>query len=564
MLNWTTWFRFLRHNSCRLYEILTRKVCFVEMSTLENITHKPYLPFAINPAGLFWFTFLLLSAIPVYWIGFVSLAQAWSTPEYSHGPLIPMVSLYLFLRELRSAPMSGPIEVRDRWPGVAVIGLALLIGMLGNLTRIPDIVTYAFVLWVGGVMLTVFGWKRGLTHWAPVLHLVFMLPLPQFLYWKLTIFLQLISSNLGVWFVSLAGIPVFLEGNVIDLGVYKLQVAEACSGLRYLFPILSFSYLFSILYRGPFWHKAVLLLSAAPLTVLMNSFRIGMIGILVDKYGIEQADGFLHFFEGWVIFSSCVAILFIMAILLQRLTPDPKPLSEAIDLDTKGFGPILARLPGIHSSVAMICAALLTGCVSSLWLLMQTPDPLPPEREPFSLFPRSIGGWSGITSKLDTEVEEVLGADDYINAFFLAPGEKAPVNLFVAFYNKQTEGSGIHSPEVCLPVGGWEIFSLEPHNVVVSNEVTYGSFTVNRAVIQKGLHKQLVYYWFEQRGRRMTNDFLAKLVVVYDSIRIGRTDGALIRYVTEIGRNETEADADARLIRFMETSLTRMPRFVPI
>jgi hypothetical protein len=70
--------------------------------------------------------------------------------------------------------------------------------------------------------------------------------------------LALNLAGLG-WFVSLMGVPVFLEGNVINLGVYKLQVAEACSGLRYLFPILSFSYLFAILYRGPMWHKAVLL-----------------------------------------------------------------------------------------------------------------------------------------------------------------------------------------------------------------------------------------------------------------------------------------------------------------
>ena len=83
------------------------------------------------------------------------------------------------------------------------------------------------------------GWHQGRLHWAPVLHLIFMLPLPQFLYWKLTIFLQLDLVRTRRLVRALAGIPVFLEGNVIDLGVYKLQVAEACSGLRYLFPILS-------------------------------------------------------------------------------------------------------------------------------------------------------------------------------------------------------------------------------------------------------------------------------------------------------------------------------------
>ena len=280
----------------------------------------------ISPMGLLWFLIATLTAIPVFWLGFESLARAWSTPEYSHGPLIPLLSLYLFLRELRAAPPMGDAP-RKRWPGVAVICAGLAIAILGNLVRIPDIVTYAFILWVGGVVLCVFGWDRGKHHQLPVLHLVFMLPLPQFLYWKLTIFLQGVSSVIGVWLVDLAGIPVYLDGNIIDLGVYKLQVAEACSGLRYLFPILSFSYLFAILYRGPMWHKAVLLLAAAPLTVLMNSFRIGMIGILVNAYGIEQAEGFLHFFEGWVIFGACIGILFLMAIALQRLTPNPLPLS---------------------------------------------------------------------------------------------------------------------------------------------------------------------------------------------------------------------------------------------
>ncbi|MDH5452420.1 MAG: exosortase, partial [Paracoccaceae bacterium] len=248
-----------------------------------------------------------MGSLPIFWIGFVSLAQAWSTAEYSHGPLIPLISLYLFLRELRRRPLPDA-HVTTRWPGIAIIFAALAIATLGNLMRVADIVTYAFIIWVGGVVITVFGWHRGKTHQLPVLHLIFMLPLPQILYWKLTIFLQWVSSAIGVWFVSLAGVAVFLEGNVIDLGVYKLQVAEACSGLRYLFPILSFSYLFAILYRGPIWHKAVLLLAAAPLTILMNSFRIGVIGVLVDRYGIEQAEGFLHFFEGWVIFLFCILI----------------------------------------------------------------------------------------------------------------------------------------------------------------------------------------------------------------------------------------------------------------
>ena len=516
----------------------------------------------IKLQGLFWFTILVASALPVYWLGFVSLFEAWSTPEYSHGPLIPLISLYLFLRELRNAPPPDPADPIDRRPGILVVLLALVLGIFGNMVRIPDLITYAFIIWVGGVVLTSFGWRRGRTHQLPVLHLIFMLPLPTFVYFQMTIFLQGVSSELGVWFLRLVDVPVFLEGNVIDLGIHKLQVAEACSGLQYLFPILSFSYLFAILYRGPMWHKAVLLLSAAPITVLMNSVRIGIIGVMVNWRGIEHAMGFSHFFEGWVIFLVCIAILFTMAVLLQRLTRNPLPLSDAIDLDFEGFGGQARRFLSIQPASGLIVAALMSATVGIAFSVAPERETVQVARDKFFLFPNSLGEWSGGHTPLDPDVERVLGADDYINASYYRPGMEKHVNFFSAYYHKQTEGSGIHSPEVCLPVGGWEIFSLDAREISMP-ETIYGTFNVNRAVIQKGLSKQLVYYWFEQRGRRMTNDYFAKATVVYDSLMRGRSDGAIVRYVTPIAEGESEATADARIQAFMKLSLPRLPRFVP-
>lgn len=529
---------------------------------IQSSTTTSFTKHRVNVPGLTWFAVLALFSVPVFWIGFVSLAQAWSTPEYSHGPLIPLISLYLFLRELRNAPAVDSTAPVNRKPGLIVIVAALILGILGNLVQIPDIVTYAFIIWTGGVVLTCFGWNQGKKHQLPVLHLIFMLPLPQFVYWQLTIFLQGVSSEIGVWFVALAGVPVYLEGNIIDLGVYKLQVAEACSGLRYLFPILSFSYLTAILYRGPMWHKGLLLLAAAPITVLMNSFRIGVVGVLVNSYGIEHAQGFMHFFEGWIIFLACIGILFLMAIALQRLTPRPLPLSEAIDLDTEGLGREMSRILRLQPSRGLITAALISVLVGLVFMATPERQGQQVARDSFHLFPRDLGDWTSSQSALAPEVERVLGATDYVNATYHSPSEDNYVNFFVAYYDKQTEGSGIHSPEVCLPVGGWEVFTLDTHSVSIPDTV-YGTFNVNRAVIQKGLSKQLVYYWFEQRGRRMTNDFAAKATVVYDSLMRGRTDGAMVRFVTPIGEGESEAAADARIQRLMALSLDRLPRFVP-
>ena len=515
-----------------------------------------------NRYGALWLILAVAASIPIFWSGFVSLGDAWLTPEYSHGPIIPLLSGYLFLRDMRKVPT--PTEpVTDRWPGMAITAIALVIAILGNLVRIPDIVTYAFILWVGGMILLSFGFRRGIVFWTGVLHLVYMLPLPNFLYWHLTIWLQLVSSELGVWFVRLMNIPVFLEGNVIDLGIYKLQVAEACSGLRYLFPILSFSYVFCVLYNGPTWHKVVILLAAAPITVFMNAFRIGMIGVLVNSYGIEHAEGFLHYFEGWVIFGACIGLLFLLAVVMQRLQRNPKPLADTLDIDFGGLGPEIARITTIPLTAALVASTALSVAVGGYYLAAPEREVVRVDREPFGFFPLSLGDWDSATTPLEPAIEQVLAADDYIQATFRAPGEAAPVGFFSAFYHKQTEGSGIHSPEVCLPVGGWEMFEIKTVTVDLEAQTGWAPFETNRAIIQKGLQQQLVYYWFEQRGKRMTNDFNVKIVTVMDSLKTGRSDGALVRFTTPVMQGETLEMADARIKRLMMETLPQLPRFLP-
>lgn len=328
----------------------------------------------LHPAGLLLLAVAVLAAWPLFRYGIGGLATAWAKPEFSHGPVIPVLSFWMFLRELKAVPpVPGP--VRDRWPGVALVALALGLALLGNLARLDNLIFYALILWIGGLVLVGFGWARGRLFWPSVLHLVFMLPLPQVLYWEVTTALQLVSSQIGVGLVRLAGVPVYLEGNVIDLGVWKLMVAEACSGLRYLFPIMSFTYVFAVLYRGPVVVKAALLLAAIPIAVLMNALRIGVIGLLVDRYGIAQAEGFLHAFEGWVVFLGCLVLLLGLAKLVQRLAGDRRRLGEALALDFSGLGAQAARIGGVVPSPALAATALLTAGLSAAFLLLPARGP---------------------------------------------------------------------------------------------------------------------------------------------------------------------------------------------
>lgn len=510
--------------------------------------------------GAAWFAFAIVGTLPLFWFGLVGLADAWARPEFSHGPVIPILSFYMFLREMKAVPPPAQ-PVTDRWPGVGVILFALALAALGNLVRIDHLVFYALIVWVAGLVLVCFGFRRGWVFWPSVLHLVFMLPLPQFLYWKVNTTLQLVSSAIGVKLVALAGVPVYLEGNVIDLGVTMLQVAEACSGLRYLFPIMSFTYVFAVLYRGPLWQKLVLLLFAVPVAVMMNAVRIGIIGILVDRWGVAQAEGFLHVFEGWVVFLSCLAILFAMAKAMQRIVGDRRPLGEALELDFSGLGAQVARIRFLPPSPALVTAALMTAAIGLAWSLVPAREAVPPPREPYALFPQELGGWSGSTQTLKPGIVRILAADDHLSVLYSRPDEAAPVDLFLSWYASQTEGAQIHSPEVCLPGAGWEVFRIEPVTVALPGTRT-GAVRLNRAVIQKGLERQLVYYWFQARGRQFTGDFAARFANITDSLSLGRTDGGLVRVITPIG-DEGVAAADARLERFLAASVDELPHFIP-
>ncbi len=493
--------------------------------------------------------------------GLNALLTAWKLPEYSHGPLIPVLSGLLFLRQLKDVPIqTGPIN--DRWVGVAVVAGSLILGGLGKLANIPDIVAYALILWTGGILLISFGWKTGKHFWPPVVHLVYMLPLPDTLYYKMSTYLQFVSSELGVWFLRLLSVPVFLDGNIIDLGVLKLHVAEACSGLRYLFPILSFSYIFAVLYKGPMWHKAVLLISAAPITVFMNSVRIAIGGFLVNYYGVDWLEGFTHFFEGWVIFISCILILFLLAWVMLLFQRPRRSLVEALDLETDGLWDQAKRLGLVMPSAAMLSAVALIAGALLAWQAAPDRSNIEIDRTTFKAFPRTLGDWqqAGVSRALDEATEVSLAADDYHNVTLRSAGQP-DVGLFMAWYEDQSDG-GVHSPEVCLPGGGWEIAWLERTDI--SDRVQSDSvFEINRAIIQKGETRMMVFYWFEQKGRRLAWDMEVKFWLVMDGLRTGRTDGALVRLTTIITADETDAQAEARLHTVLEQVTKPLDRFIP-
>ena len=129
--------------------------------------------------------------------------------------------------------------------------------ILGELSAIFILSQVGFVVALIGIALGVGGYSLLKVTFIPIVFLLFAIPLPYFIDQTLSWRLQLISSELGVFFIRMFQIPVYLEGNVIDLGHYKLQVVEACSGLRYLYPLLSLGFLAAYLFHAPIWQRAI-------------------------------------------------------------------------------------------------------------------------------------------------------------------------------------------------------------------------------------------------------------------------------------------------------------------
>ena len=226
--------------------------------------------------------------------------------EYSHGFLIPFIAGWLLWtrRDALMASIGQP-----SWAGPLLILLAAALEIVGKLSTLYLLPQVGFIVALVGITLAFGGTSLLRVTWLPIAFLIFAIPLPYVVDAGLSFQLQLISSQLGVAFIRLFQIPVFLEGNVIDLGQYKLQVVEACSGLRYLYPLMSLGFLAAYLFQAPLWQRALVFFSTIPITIAMNSLRIGIVGILVNHFGPQDADGFLHMFEGWIIFIACAGLL---------------------------------------------------------------------------------------------------------------------------------------------------------------------------------------------------------------------------------------------------------------
>jgi exosortase D (VPLPA-CTERM-specific) len=495
----------------------------------------------------------------LFWDGIWLMGAWWiSNPEYSHCLLIPPIALFLIWQQkdrLELIPFSGS------WWGVVLVLLGGCLLLMGQLGTIYTLVQYAYVVTLYGLVLAFTGLPAFRVLAVPMLILAFMIPLPQFVLYNLSAKLQLLSSEWGVWFMRLLGMSVYLEGNVIDLGGYKLQVAEACDGLRYLFPLMTLGFLIAHFYKGASWKRVVLFLSSIPITILMNSWRVGTIGVMVEHWGIGMAEGFLHEFQGWMVFMLSAALLIGEVALLNRIGHESGTWRQLFGVEFPAPTPPGASLrkrplPGTFIAAAGVLFAFVVIAVA-----LPRPAEIVPNRASFIEFPMTLTGWIGRRESLESFYVDQLKLDDYLLADYVNDGGRQ-VNLYMSYYNSQRKGEAVHSPRACLPGGGWELREFDQREIA-DVRINGQRLRVNRTLIELGNQRQLVYYWFLQRGRVVTNEFAVKWYLFWDAVTRHRTDGALVRIITPVPLGDDVADADHQLTAFASRIAPDLSRYVP-
>lgn len=522
------------------------------MTIIEDKRDDPSYRFEKISLALFllWFILFFAKAAETIW-------AAWGNADYGHGYLVPLIALIWALRALQqnaSVPRPSP-------GGLWLLIAGALFEMMGEILANNWLSEISLFVSIVGAVAFFLGFSYARLLAAPLGFLLFAIPLPATVAPLLTARLQLLSSDIGVTGLRALDIPVYQEGNVIDLGLHKLQVAEACSGLRYLFPLMSLGYLVAFHAFKTRWKRIVVFLSTIPIAIALNGSRITVTGLAVNLGNVSLIEGGMHEAEGFVVFALCFACLTLVVWVLRRLGMR----GEDGFLDDFFFSwgkPLWRKAPRFSAKMlALLLGLFLLSAPGVLWRAHRPSDTvlvLPPLHD----FPLRFDAWSGVTGTLSTAELQTLKLTDYLLASYKTADRPLPVTFYVAYYETQQQGSSIHSPQICLPGSGAEIVSQSIVPFFISGYARQ-PFNVNRLIIQKGGDRQLVYYWFRENGHNAATTLGAKWQLMGNAFRFGRTDGSLIRLTAPVTQEQTMEQADALLLSFMKSALPFLPSYLP-
>ncbi len=496
----------------------------------------------------------LLTLLISYWQILIKwVYDLWDDPNYSHGLLVPFISLYIAWNrrskwdQRRVAPWA---------PGLFLVAMGALLYIVGGIAGELFTQRFSFLLTLWGCLLTSLGPNALRPFFFPLVYLIFSVPLPYILYDSIGFPLKLIASSSATWFLHLIGVPIYREGNLLYLPNMVLEVVDACSGIRSLMSILALSVVVAWFMHKDIWRRILTCLMAIPVVLFTNSLRIVITGILAVKLP-KYAFGFFHSFEGELLFLVGVALLLGLSFIIKRkggaLTEDKK-----VD-EIKG-----ALIPAPHGSLGLLAQFIAPLVILSGFWVTNVANRVEPVslKMPLAAFPKKIGQFVEVDEEeMPPRVLEVLGVDSYILRAYKDPNGYV-LWLYIGYFEDQKEGAMIHSPKHCYPGSGWSPIRSDVVTVDVDALGTGEKqrIKINEYLLQKGESRQMVYYWYQSRGRVIANEYVDRFYMIFDSILRRRSDGALVRIS---GAVDPEGRQKVVLLEFIRELYPHLQEFLP-
>jgi exosortase len=245
------------------------------------------------------------------------VADWWDIPDFSHGFLVPIFSAYLIWAKRETLKKT---KIAPSWGGIPLIVFGLVVLLLGVFGAELFLSRLSLVILLAGLVLC-FGGSQLLRELRfALLVLLLAIPIPSIVFNQITLPLQMLASKLASALLPLFGVPVLREGNVIELPAMKLEVAEACSGIRSLMSLFTLSVFYGYFLEKTFLRRTILALASIPIAIAANAVRILGTGLCVQYWDPDKAMGFFHEFSGWVMFLVSLSCLFFVHRIMKFFT----------------------------------------------------------------------------------------------------------------------------------------------------------------------------------------------------------------------------------------------------
>ncbi len=483
---------------------------------------------------------------------------------YTHGPLIPLVSLLITVLLLRHTKV--PVRPK-RLLGSVVLALSLLMHLMGCLARVNFVSGFAFIGVLAGLVLLLWGSTALRRLWFPLALLVFMVPLPEVSIGQLNFRLKMIAADSGVRLANLIGVVVERSGNQVFLqGEKSMVIANVCNGLRTLISLIAFGALYAYVCRLRGFWRLGLFAMAIPVAVVSNTVRIVSLIVVADIWSVETATGWYHDTSGLLVFVLAFLLMFgleRLVLWLRELVGRPAkivPLFQGVlrQPDDDGQWPRLVLAVGGRAGWAT--AVLVILAAGGAWWLNRSVPPLWNQQMARQALPANLDidgqQWHSYDLTMDEQTLAILETRDYLFRRYVGHGV-TPVDFCVIF--SQDNRKGTHPPEVCLEGGGQDIIAKA--DLVVPGVEGRGDIPCRELIVQSGANKQYFLYVYKC-GDSYTRSFWVQQYIIFTNGLLNRNaSGALIRVSTPVGNDL--AAARRRAMQFLVVAVPYLDRALP-